>query len=1769
MNGSPSRASERGIALLAVLVALILLMLLALPFSVSMTIGADAAMRDVEVTSVEQASASVRELMLADAAMSHPFVDPTPTFDGLDEFPPDVVVPPAFRAIGRGNEDDKRARSEGDADEALVLLGGHVADLQRYLGLDGASPLLFANVLGLTTRLREDLIPEADVVVLDDADGLPESGVVWVSQGAFNGTAVGNEVIRYGSRQGNTLRELERGVFSTDLFSDGKQPLAAGSLVLDYRCMMAAAWPLLGHGDRTTRRPYRTTGELVAVEDAGFGPFTARELDTMERLFRVDTIATTAATWGRPERVFNDLVPGKNKTMLVKSALHLGAGSTVRLTNLRTRAVEYGLVIATATQNDGVPELQFPPVYQLQLLLPPTQTFPAGDTVVEPLVPAPVNVNTASEDVLAALCADVRVGNVRIHEPDGRRRAAPRAITRSVARSFAGELLALRGAIEGDERVRPFTGWQDFVGRALKARLEEAPGDAEKQPWLWLFRNLQTGRDCALEMGTAPVCFQSGPLVEFRAAASRSRSNLAAGVVGRHERSGVAAALPGFLLRHDWTTQEVLEEAFALDRRAPYWVTLPVNLGHLISGDGNDPAPRYFPHLVPVAYPGLGLGEPRYPSTDAVDSGFAPTPATSPSGTWRNQQPPRSETFAQALDVRGYDVKKLGSYTMVNTGPRGSAGGPGITTAADRHKLTFPFSVAGGFMERFAISFWTEPDALANAVLFDHGDGDPQRNRVSLSAHDGNLVFEVIGEEGLDPNPGDSPAGVPRTAAEWILPLAELGLPPRTPAHFAVSAFSGRPSDLSVAVDGMTRGKPKYVTWLTSALREFDPSLGNNQSAPNQSGNERYLQLAVEDTTGFPPMGVLRIGLELFEYSSINGNSFVCAFIDSLGGRGARQWGREHLFGSSTTADGKLVVPDTQQSQAQGVSLDIFPGHPVGSQVELYGYSLPLGPDLPIMPRSTRLDGAVGGFAVARGFVTNGRPVEIQLPNGTSFPLGTGLDLTWTGDLELADPVPTKRGESAIPKAAQNTITDAFATTGGYALLVQIRLGLNRGVGAVSGSTEVGGVEPIRYTSRDGNKLKGVQRAQQLPGQDGQIATDQYDGRARKFVALWSPNLVLANTQPPVMISELPTWILWVVPISVSVQDASALWDPQVTGCSEWAQLYPQGGDANDTEWVRYDFVAGGKYLCRANRSAWEATRYQLTLAAQRQQVDVGNISAASATTPPWPKVQETKGYIGYTPRLEADWPQIHAARLALRHRGDPLSDFAGARGGGGFSQQTSSHPQSNALVLPVHRVSMRMGNYSALGGRVGRHDRVALISGSSAGGDRRPVVEWHTVHWQARKSSIAVAQQPNQRPPEVLSQNDVPFQLVAFRDAVVGRFTGPRANTAILEPRQYDRLVKFPSGELPAAYCENPTVGGGIANLLPMQGLVDEIEVVRHAARDTVLDAPLSDRGMSFTVNRSFAVNAAGPEFSNPDFTAPIPQLGGLLMIDREILAFQSHVAAGTSQDLVNQAQSFTVAVNGRGLLNTQARGHDRGARVRFLTHRPAAILSANVAVRDAELPVQNPGALPRRGGTLLLGQELLHYAWMRVRGDQALLEMPRHFPPGADVASSQSRGLFRGRFGTAPQGGSTGEPVIAMPFRYWDRHVDRSDDPELAYFQLTTNEAPVFFRNLRWREETKDPRVEVVCLVRADGKLPWSDEPLPAAGLWELRGGTAAAPPHKLAHHASRLEIRFATRYKPGCVDLVNFRQHGWKTTARLENVVLEYEGQGRVLAEEVTAR
>ena len=249
--------------------------------------------------------------------------------------------------------------------------------------------------------------PDGDVLPVNDADGFPEQGFLLVD----------GELIYYASRTANAFTNLTRGMLQ-DLgyLSAERHTLLADRLVLDYRAVLACTWPFderVG-GGRRQRLPYRSVAELASIETAGFGAFSVEQLDRLAARTTAAGSHADSPDWGRGERVFNNLQPpveGERpgtRRLRVRSGFHFGAGSTVRIRNLQTGELEYGLVIDAQPGGVSDSTINLPAAWILRLLKPVTRAYPAIDTVVEPLVPRPININTAEEEVLVAVMRELR-----------------------------------------------------------------------------------------------------------------------------------------------------------------------------------------------------------------------------------------------------------------------------------------------------------------------------------------------------------------------------------------------------------------------------------------------------------------------------------------------------------------------------------------------------------------------------------------------------------------------------------------------------------------------------------------------------------------------------------------------------------------------------------------------------------------------------------------------------------------------------------------------------------------------------------------------------------------------------------------------------------------------------------------------------------------------------------------------------------------------------------------------------------------------------------------------------------------------------------------------------------------------------------------------------------------------------------------------------------------------------------------------------------------
>jgi len=1199
-------------------------------------------------------------------------------------------------------------------------------------------------------------------------------------------------------------------------------------------------------------------------------------------------------------------------------------------------------------------------------------------------------------------------------------------------------------------------------------------------------------------------------------------------------------------------------ENIRLNRRSPNYITFPKALGVIDPGVlGTDPGVVYPGLLYAELYPDVGLGNLRFPSQD-LGSIRMGTAITRPAVRRRERGIQwNHESFRFAEHPDGRDIATEGVFDMINTGPRSRGGG----RRKPRHPdASFPFTSDNeGMPGRHAVTFWFKLEGLGDQCVYDFASEHFDRNRINLRFEGENLVFEVLDEAGLDPNPSDTQTQPDRTAAVWRVPTQQMNLQADVWYHVNLSADGNRADQLALFIDGVPREEPEFQTRLTGEIAEYARPTGDQPIS--QTDAEKYPQITVESTEGFPPQGVLRIGRELFEYTSKDDSGFSCRPMDSMGGRKARMsWAeyRENLdqhldeYGRPT-----INAEDLEGSETE----DKAPAIPSGATVELYGYAASLYRDKAVAVGSTRLRDQMGAWSLARVFVEN--PKEIRLPGSqVPFSPGRGLDPTETPDLYLVNPVADEEGKGPPDKSdGDEPILAGFPDGGGYALLVQQHrtwgAQLQGQLGQQPLDIRTGGMELIQYTKRDGNKLSGITRNVKLDGAEKLLNEgDQLYGGAsegRYFVSEWG-RFVRANVSGEIIpFSELQQMVLYVVPISLPVNDVSCLNDPAETQTVEWAQIYPGKGNEQDTEWVRYNLITKEGELVRAHHNAWRSLYNTIchrigdrTLLATGGGIGRGNEPTVTplAFKPPQDDGQKR---IGYIDQLEQDHGIVYYARRALSFRGDPTTG-------------TTSHAFSGgAEVMAGHRLELDWGKLGALSARCGRNDRVALVGGTKASGDARPPLEWHTLNWKwQRHGGDNYNREPSDNGVEPEHWGPWSFQMVAFKAPVQNVFVGPEQRTDLLDTRRVDRVVKFPSGELPAAYVEAAHFGGvnpSVGDYSSATGMIDEVSALHKYTETTVLNVEVTAEATEIPIRLHTRLFSYGTIGVRNQMTQSYPQEGGLLRIDNELIAYKSH-ADGV----------FQVAENGRGLLGTEAREHGDCARVHFVPQIPCAILAGGAGASTNMFTTQDNGSFPHYAGTFLMGQELVHYTW--TSEDNKILEMPRWFDPDDD--QTDGMGLLRGRYGTVPQAGASGSPILWFPTRFWDRYHERSEDPEVAYYQVTRRETPVFFTGIRWKEENPASSfLKLHAVVNIDKAGSFAADPDKVRGMFEFHKGTVDDKSNKLNWQGSLIEVRFATEYKPGAFDPESYMSNGWKRAITVKDLIINYQGRSQILEEYPTSR
>jgi hypothetical protein len=269
------------------------------------------------------------------------------------------------------------------------------------------------------------------------------------------------------------------------------------------------------------------------------------------------------------------------------------------------------------------------------------------------------------------------------------------------------------------------------------------------------------------------------------------------------------------------------------------------------------------------------------------------------------------------------------------------------------------------------------------------------------------------------------------------------------------------------------------------------------------------------------------------------------------------------------------------------------------------------------------------------------------------------------------------------------------------------------------------------------------------------------------------------------------------------------------------------------------------------------------------------------------------------------------------------------------------------------------------------------------------------------------------------------------------------------------------------------------------------------------------------------------------------------------------------------------------RGRFGTTAKPHQYGAIVFPVETFAMSSLVSDADETTASFELTDSTDFPDDGYLRIDdGLELVGYTENknnRLSGPLGRIDPGTDEPARPGQAANEKKaagGIFRGRFGTLPQGYAQGAIVMAMPFRHYDRYAERTDDPENAYAQFSWTRENSVWKRVAW-DEFPVKNVEFVALVRFSGGPPWDSERIIRVGQQEIpktdrRGWlyeiTDPRAENLLNVEADRIEVRVAVRFAKGAYDrTVTPRPNEWKLTPWLQKVVVEYVSPSSVLSQE----
>lgn len=1741
-------ATRRGLALVVVLVVLLILLVLATPFLL-MARNADSASNELaDRVDVHLALDTAGRHVRAQLADTHPAVDRTPFWDELAEIDARNTFDPAFFNANDANG---------------TMWDCAVEDLAARIDLNSCPPQVVANLAGISKRFDQVLEPDQKKLKLNSTTGLEPKGYLWAN----------GELIRYGKLEENHAVQLVRGVLGPpekEAWRGGPHEAIAhdpGEPVIDQRAFAPAQWRLASDDGRL--RNYAALEELREAGAFQLASITEAKTETpadldaalLEPLLRCVSVYSgvgAGAVWQHATRISTQIVGGRDGKLRVESNRWINCGSTVRITD----GVNTELAIVQSVRF-GSGEVILDKVL--------VNDYQPNRAELSVLARRPVNVNTASEEVLTALLTNLQIvgRNARVLRDEAQRLARVLVVSRPIE-GFEDLLKRVLLPVAGVEKIGPDAG-------EVPAELLAAQGLLNQDKLVAIYTNAQNANDGTLAYSTMPFCFTTRDVyaLELRAAV-----NAPSGVErASRVRDEVAVVAPQRELLRLWARQEDFDESLRLSSEAPGWST------------GPNATSRYDYNATPPSrvWANLGTfdGVPYLPGfTDTSAFNDLSTTPTAERVFASREQTAWTQLWPSRRDELGRRKGRVLHFDHETRDPEGRyLPDEVIVRATDDPLVQWTDKVGTGssgasgsvpLCRPLSFEMWVKPRTLGVDRLLDLGGTAHETDRVSLSLDAQDLILQVL--DGA----GDHPDTTFKEAGEARFALAKgdgPGLPLDVWSHIAIDVRGNRPSQIDLRVNGMAYGvRRPGLTRLTGGIQTSGGSI------------------PVESTEGFPERCTVRIGNELVEVTVQNGGMSAShqatGRYAGFGGRTAR------TRYNSTDTTAAATFPSN--SDAPAALAAIATNHGAGTTVELYGYSAPVATRVPTGHAALPSD--LGTWRVARAVGVVGTPQPQGMPIEATFlgfPFEVGLGITrgtpFTG-LVLGCPDDVNRPVAETMKA--------FHSEGGYAAIIQFTLG---GIQPAPGQPPVGGIEIVRYSGWSDNVLNIVQRGigpsvlrALSDDPSGNLATlglmdlsaANYE---RSFVVMFTGLFLNNPVAGLVSFNAYRDASVFVVPISLSVPGSTQTdYDTDVAQ-THVAQITELDA-AEKTEWVRYDdFLpgsgTGGGHLVRSRPQAlWEL--YDILTnphplpplnpnggpgqpGGGGGPSQPGGMAAPLVAAPAPPAAAPAAPAAQYSPNWEPRRGRNQNVDYPISDAAASVFQFRGVMG-------TFAQPHVRGVeILPVFGVVEN----GLSGGRPGAQDAAFLFTHES---DHLGwPVRVHRSHLVSPLTKFVTWKQTGPNPPagNEPTQADAPnyglpgganqptgtyaqpaslrsYNWVALEKRVqepIAPGTVPTSNNqgAVYDTREIARLVCYPSGELPrrvssvaigGAYDRRPgevpaaivdELTFGDSQFSPIQTGTQRTDwrggafILESNPPGTGSTTPVGETDLTLFVRKDAVRTAYGDNSDiNVRFLKDLPEDAGLLRIGDEIVCYDSRDP---------ETGQIQICTNGRGLLGTRPQPHDLTEPVRWLEAATVTFLASPIGPGEATLPVASTDDFPEQG-TVLIGDELIHYTRLVSGG----LEMPRgSTTPGAMDAAGE--GLFRGRFGTTAVAHSAGEAVILFPFRYWDRWSPRADASELHYFGLTLDQPASFWKGCFFTKEDTDS-AQIGVLQRTDPDAPWDADPDTDKRLALWWQGDDKGQPLPIGRQSDRIDWRVFVRYSPGAFDPKTGKAHGWKQTPRL---------------------